>query len=83
MHGSLNKSDKSDKSIYEKWGIGFLALPLILLIVLFALAVIQPVSSNWIAEAVQAELTGTDVLPDVAPTQLARPAMQFRDARAN
>ncbi len=83
MHGSLNKSGNSDKSIYEKWGIGFLALPVLLVIVLFILAIIQPVPSNWISEAVQAEFTGTDVLPDVTPTQLARPAMQFRDARAN
>ena len=83
MHGQFNNSGKSEKSVYEKWGIGFLALPLLLVVVLFALAVIQPASSNWISEAVQAEFAGSDVLPDVAPTQLARPAMQFRDARAN
>jgi hypothetical protein len=83
MHGSFDKPDHSNKSIYEKWGIGFLALPVLLLIVVFILAIIQPVSSNWISEAVQAEFTGSDVLPDVTPTQFARPAMEFRDARAH
>jgi len=46
-------------------------LPLVLVIVLVALAMTQPIASNWISESVQAEFVGTDVAP-VTPTQLAQ-----------
>ena len=45
--------------------------------------VFQPAASVWISEAVQAEFTGTDAAPQVAPTQLAQPAGETRATRAN
>jgi hypothetical protein len=83
MHGSLDRSGRDNNSIYRRWGIGFLVLPVLLVVTLFALAIVQPATSNWIGEAAQAEFTGIGILPDVAPTQLARPTMQIRTVRAN
>ena len=82
MHGSLDKSGKNDHSIYQRWGIGFLVLPALLAIVLIGQAILQPATSNWISEAVQAEVAGFNATPELAPTQLARPAMEIRTVRA-
>jgi hypothetical protein len=82
MHGSLDKSGENENSIYQRWGLGFLALPALLVIALFMLAIVQPVASNWISEAVQAEFAGISVMPEAAPTQLARPALEIRTVRA-
>jgi hypothetical protein len=85
MHRSFDRSGRGDNSIYRRWGIGFLVLPVLLAVTLFALAIVQPSTSNWIAETVQAEFIGNSILPEVAPTQLARPApaMAIRTVRAN
>jgi hypothetical protein len=84
MHGSFDESgEKNDNSIYRRWGIGFLVLPVLLATALLGLAIVQPATSNWIAEAVQAEFTGNGVVPEQAPAQLARPDMQIRTVRAN
>jgi hypothetical protein len=83
MHGSPDKSGKNDNSIYQRWGIGFLALPALLAIALVGLAIVQPSASNLISEAVQAEVAGFNAMPEITPTQLARPAMQIRTVRAN
>ena len=82
MHGSLDKSGKNENSIYQRWGLGFLALAVLLVTALAALAMVQPATSNWISEAVQAEFAGISVMPEAAPTQLARPAMEIRTVRA-
>ena len=81
MHGSLDKSGRNEDSIYRRWGLGFLALPALLVIALFVLAIVQPATSNWISEAVQAELSGISVTQE-APTQLANPAIEIRTVRA-
>jgi hypothetical protein len=83
MHGSFDRPGRDNDSIYRKWGIGFLVLPVLLVMTLLFLAIAQPATSNWIAETVQAEFTGSSVMPELAPTQLARPAMQIRTVRAN
>ncbi len=83
MHGSLDKSGRNENSLFQRWGIGFLALPALLVIALVALAIVQPATSNWISEAVQAEFTGTVVMPELAPAQFAQPAMQIRTVRAD
>jgi hypothetical protein len=83
MHGSLDRSGKTDNSTYRSWSSGFLALPALLAIVLIGLAIVQPSASNWISEAAQAEFAATVFLPDVAPTQHANPAMEIRTVRAN
>ena len=82
MHGSRDKSGKNENSIHHRWGLGFLALPALLVIVLFVLAIVQPATSNWISEAVQAEHSDISVTADETPTQLARPAMEIRTVRA-
>ncbi len=83
MHGSLDKSGKNvDDSIYARWGVGFLALPALLALALIGLAIVQPAASNWISEAVQAEMAAFNPIPEVAPTQLARPVMEIRTVRA-
>lgn len=83
MHGSLDKSGKNEDTIYQRWGIGLLALPVLFVIVLAGLAIVQPATSNWISETVQAEFTGISVMPEITPTQLARPAMEMRTVRAD
>jgi hypothetical protein len=83
MHGSLDKFGKNEDAIYQRWGIGLLVLPVLLAIVLAGLAIVQPAASNWIAETVQAEFTGIGVMPEVAPTQLGRPAMEMRTVQAH
>ena len=82
MLGRFEKSGSNETSIFRKWGTGFLVLPALLALALFLLAIVQP-KSNWISEAVQAEFTGNGVIPEIAPTQLARPSMATRTVRAN
>jgi hypothetical protein len=81
MHGSFDKPGKPDNDIYRS--VGFLALPVLIVIALIGLIATQPEGSNWISEAVQAEFVGTDLVPDVAPTQIAKPAIEIRTVRAN
>ena len=50
---------------------------------LIGLVIVKPAASIWIAEAVEAEFAGIYATPDLAPTQIARPAMEFRTVRAN
>jgi len=83
MHGSLDKSGKNEDTFYQRWGIGLLVLPVLFVIVVAGLAIVQPATSNWISEAVQAEFTGIGVMPEVAPTQFARPTMEMRTVQAN
>jgi hypothetical protein len=82
MHGSFDESGVSDGRTQRSWSIGFFALPVLIAVALVALAITQPSASNWISEAVQAEFAGT-LAPDLAPTQLARPAMQIRTVRTD
>jgi hypothetical protein len=71
MHGSFERSGENANRTQRSWSLGFFALPVVLVIVLVALAMTQPTASNWISEAAQAEFVGTDVAP-VMPTQLAQ-----------
>ena len=83
MHGSFDGWGGKNNSIYRRWGIGFLVLPALLAIALLGLAIVQPATSNWIAETVQAEFIGNSFVPEQAPAQLAQPGMQIRTVRAN
>jgi hypothetical protein len=78
-----NQSNRNQKSIREKWGFGFIILPMVIAVVLIALAFIQPTAINWISESVQAEFTGDVAIPDEPPTQIARPRMQMRTVRVD
>ena len=82
MHNSFDRSGETDNSIYRRWGFGFCAFAL-LAIVLVGLAIAQPSASNLISEAAQAEYAATYMTPDIAPSRLARPAMEIRTVRAN
>ena len=81
MHGSLNRSDEKRSRTDRSWSIGFLALPVLIVIALVALAVIKPAASTWISEAVEAEFVGM-TSPGVLPKELAQPAMQIRTVKA-
>jgi hypothetical protein len=78
MHGLLDRPGKSDNQIQRTWNFGFFALPAAILIVLLAFLIARPTTSNWIADAVQAEFVDMYSAPDLAPTQIARPAMATR-----
>ena len=83
MHGSIDKSQQANQSIYRSWNIKLIALPVLLVIALIGFAVSHPDVSRWISEAVQAEFVGTD-LPDLAPPkQLAQPANQIHNVLAH
>ena len=81
MHGSLDRSDESRNRTGRNWSIGFFALPVLVVIALVALVIFKPAASAWISDAVQAEFIGQNS-PDVAPTELAQPAMQIRTVKA-
>jgi len=83
MHGRFGQSNRNNQSIYRKWGIGFLALPAILVAALLVLSISQPSTTNWIADAVEAEFSGITMTPEQAPpaqvpVQLAQPTPQIR-----
>ena len=83
MHGTIDRLGKNNHRIHQSWSVGFFAVPVLLVLTLIGLAVFQPAASVWISEAVQAEFTGTDAAPQVAPTQLAQPAGESRTAKIN
>jgi hypothetical protein len=73
MRGSSDRSDETtENSFFQRWGAGFLVLPVLLLITLIGLAIVQPATSNWIADQVMAEVPGANYSPDAAPTQFAK-----------
>ena len=73
MPGSSNRSDETtENSFFQRWGAGFLVLPILLVITLTGLAIVQPANTNWIADEVMAEFAGANYGPDAAPTQLAK-----------
>jgi hypothetical protein len=79
MHGSFDKSGETDSQ--RSWNIGFFALPLCIAVALIGFVLTHPEASNWISEAAQAEFVGTNPAPELAPTQLARPAMELRTVK--
>jgi hypothetical protein len=82
MHGSIDRSGKSDRSFAERWHIGFVAFPVLLAVALIGLAIVEPSASKWVSEAAQAEFAGIYVMPEPGPTQLARPGLEIRTVRA-
>jgi hypothetical protein len=82
MHGSFDKSGENDNRTHRSWSVGFFAVPVFVVIALVGLMLTQPAASNWISEAAQAEFVGLNPAPQVAPTQLAQPAMAIRIVRA-
>ena len=84
MHGTFEKSrEVRDNNVRRSSGVGFLAVPVVIAVALVGLAITKPEVSTWIAEAAQAEFAGSVMMPEAAPTQLARPANEIRTVRTN
>ena len=83
MHGSLDRSGETDNSV--NWGrrIALFALPVLVATALIGLALTNPNPSDWIPDAVRAELTGANYGPQIVPTEVAQPSRENRAARAN
>jgi hypothetical protein len=82
MHSRFDRSRKKEDGFFDKWGFGFVVLPVLLAIAMIVLSVIQPINSNWIAESVQAELAGKSPISADAPTQSQKSATQTRTVSA-
>jgi hypothetical protein len=79
MQGSFEKSTKGEPNIYQNWSMKLFALPLLLAIALIGYIVSHPQVAKWVADGVQAEFAGTDMVPDPAsPTRVAQPSNQVR-----
>lgn len=83
MQGPFEKSAKGEPNIYQNWTMKLFALPLLLAIALIGYVVSHPDVAKWVADGVQAEFVGTDIVPDLAPpTRVAQPTEQIRTVRA-
>ena len=79
MHGPFDKSPEGEPNIYRNWSMKLLALPLLLVIALIGYIVSHPEVGKWVADGVQAEFVGTDMVPNLAPpTRVAQPSNQVR-----
>ena len=67
MHSRFRSRRKED-GFFEKWGFGFVVLPVLLAVTMVVLWVVQPKTNNLIADIVQAEFPGNNASPDKAPT---------------
>jgi hypothetical protein len=81
MHGSIDRQSEAGTRSDRRWGIGFFALPVFVVIALIGLAMTKPAASNWISAAVQAEFAGSSLPQEAASTLLAQPAMTVRAVR--
>ena len=82
MHSRFGSSRNKEDSFFEKWGFGFVILPVLLAIAMIALSVFEPKNSNWIADSVQAEFGGKSANPANAPTPEIKPPTQTRTVNA-
>jgi hypothetical protein len=84
MQGPFEKSPKGEPNIYQNWSMKLFALPLLLAIALIGYIVSHPEVAKWVADGVQAEFVGTDMVPDPAsPTRVAQPTNQARTVSAH
>src|SRR5258708_19961926 len=83
VHGMLKKSGGTVSRIYQAWGIGIFALPVLVAIALVGLVLSRPGASNWMPEAVRTEFATPNLSPDVAPKRLAQPPTPVRPAPPN
>ena len=82
MHSRFERSPKKENGFFEKWGYGFVVLPVLLAIAMIVLSMIQPPNTNWVAESVQSELVGKSPTAADAPAQGTKPATQTRTVSA-
>jgi len=84
MQGPFEKYPKGEPNIYQNWSMKLFALPLLLAIALIGYVISHPDVAKWVADGVQAEFVGTDIVPDLAPpTRVAQPTEQIRTVRAH
>ncbi|MEA2915998.1 MAG: hypothetical protein QOJ15_8079 [Bradyrhizobium sp.] len=83
MHGLFEKSGETVKRLYRDWGIGIFALPVLLVIAVAGLALTHLDASNAMSDAVQAQFTGAENRPGLAPRQIAQPAGKVSAIRAD
>ena len=81
MHSRFRSRRKED-GFFEKWGFGFVVLPVLLAVTMVVLWVVQPKTNNLIADIVQAEFPGKSASPGEAPMQIAKPEMGMRTVTA-
>ncbi|QOZ27317.1 hypothetical protein [Bradyrhizobium sp. CCBAU 51753] len=86
MHGPFDKRQQDAQRNYQSFSIKLIALPLLVIVALIGMVVSRPAVVKWIADAAQAEFTGsyaaTDLLPDSArPAQIAQPSNAIRTVR--
>jgi hypothetical protein len=82
MHGTFDRSRKSNNRIDRGSGAEFLALPALLVIAVIGLAMIHPALPSWISEAVQAEFVDPDLVRDITATRFAQPGTVTRTVKA-
>ena len=83
MKGLFDKPGETINRIYQRWGIGIFALPVLLVIALIGLAMTPGTASNWISQATEAEFAGANYRLEAAPAQPANPAIEIRTVKAN
>jgi hypothetical protein len=84
MHGPFDKPPEDEPNIYRNWSMKLFALPLLLVIAFIGYIVSHPEVGKWIADGVQAEFVGTDMVPSLAPpTRVAQPTNQVHTAGAH
>jgi hypothetical protein len=83
MQVLFDKSGETIKRIYQRWGIGVFALPVLLVIALIGLAMTPGAASNWLSQATEAEFAGASYRPEAAPAQPAKPAIEIRTVHAH
>jgi hypothetical protein len=84
MHGPFDKPPEDEPNIYRNWSMKLFALPLLLVIAFIGYIVSHPEVGKWVADGVQAEFVGTDMVPNLAPpTRVAQPTNQVHTAGAH
>ena len=78
MHSRFRSRRKED-GFFEKWGFGFVVLPVLLAVTMVVLWVVQPKTTNLIADIVQAEFPVKSASP---ATQIAKPETGMRTVTA-
>jgi hypothetical protein len=83
MQRLLDKSGETINRIYQRWGIGVFALPVLLTIALVGLAMTPWGAPSWITQATEAEFAGANYRVETAPAQPAKPAIEIRTVKVH
>ena len=83
MHIVFAKSRETINRIYQRWGFGVFALPVLLVIALVGLAITPGAAPNWVSQATEAEFAGANYRQEAAPAQPAKSVIEIRTVKAN